>query len=43
MPGIDRVRIGSLEPELLTDADIARLAAVPQLCGQFHLSASERL
>ena len=38
VPGIDRVRIGSLEPELLTDADIARLAAVPQLCGQFHLS-----
>ena len=38
VPGIDRVRIGSLEPELLTDVDIARLAAVPQLCGQFHLS-----
>lgn len=38
VPGIDRVRIGSLEPELLTDEDIARLAAVPQLCGQFHLS-----
>ena len=38
MPGIERVRLGSLEPELLTDADIARLAAVPELCGQFHLS-----
>ena len=33
-----RIRLGSLEPELLTDADIARLAAVPELCGQFHLS-----
>ena len=38
VPGIERVRLGSLEPELLTDADIARLAAVPELCGQFHLS-----
>ncbi|MBS4786445.1 MAG: tRNA (N(6)-L-threonylcarbamoyladenosine(37)-C(2))-methylthiotransferase MtaB [Clostridiales bacterium] len=36
--GIRRVRIGSLEPELLTDEDIARLAAVEKLCGQFHLS-----
>lgn len=36
--GIERVRLGSLEPELLTDADIAALARLPRLCPQFHLS-----
>ena len=36
--GIDRVRLGSLEPELLTDGDIARMARQPKLCPQFHLS-----
>jgi len=36
--GALRVRLGSLEPDLLTDAFIARLAALPQLCRQFHLS-----
>lgn len=38
VPGIERIRLGSLDPDLLTDADIARLAAVRQLCPQFHLS-----
>ena len=36
--GIERVRLGSLEPELLTDEDIARLAKQPKFCPQFHLS-----
>ncbi len=36
--GIRRVRLGSLEPELLTDEDIERMAALPQMCPQFHLS-----
>ena len=36
--GIKRVRLGSLEPELLTDDDIAAMAKLPQLCPQFHLS-----
>ena len=36
--GIDRVRLGSLEPELLTGDDIARMSAQPKLCPQFHLS-----
>lgn len=36
--GIERVRLGSLEPELLTADDIARMAALPQMCPQFHLS-----
>ncbi|MDD2955662.1 MAG: tRNA (N(6)-L-threonylcarbamoyladenosine(37)-C(2))-methylthiotransferase MtaB [Oscillospiraceae bacterium] len=38
VPGIRRVRLGSLEPELLTDEDIAAMAALPQFCPQFHLS-----
>ena len=36
--GIERVRLGSLEPEMLTDEDLRRLAALPELCPQFHLS-----
>lgn len=36
--GISRIRLGSLEPEQLTDDDLARLAAIPQFCPQFHLS-----
>ena len=38
VPGIERVRLGSLEPELLSPRDIARLAAQPKFCPQFHLS-----
>ena len=38
IPGIKRVRLGSLEPELLSDGDIARMAAHPNFCPQFHLS-----
>lgn len=38
VPGIDRIRLGSLDPDMLTDEDIRRLAAMPQLCPQFHLS-----
>lgn len=36
--GVQRVRLGSLEPEVLTDDDIARMAAQPKFCPQFHLS-----
>lgn len=36
--GIERVRLGSLEPEMITYEDIRRLAALPKLCPQFHLS-----
>ncbi len=36
--GICRVRLGSLEPDMMTDEVIARLAAQPKLCPQFHLS-----
>jgi len=36
--GIVRVRLGSLEPDHMTPALLDRLAAVPKLCPQFHLS-----
>lgn len=38
VPGIDRVRLGSLEPERLTEEDVARMAAQPRVCDQFHFS-----
>ena len=38
VPGIERIRLGSLDPDLLTNAGIARLARVKKLCPQFHLS-----
>jgi threonylcarbamoyladenosine tRNA methylthiotransferase MtaB len=36
--GIERVRLGSLEPEMMSDELLERLAAIPELCPQFHLS-----
>jgi len=33
-----RVRLSSLEPELITRADIEELAKLPSFCPQFHLS-----
>lgn len=36
--GISRVRLGSLEPELLTAEDIRAMAAEEKFCPQFHLS-----
>ena len=36
--GIRRVRLGSLEPDMLTPAVIERLGAQEKLCPQFHLS-----
>lgn len=36
--GVERLRLSSLEPELVTDEEIARLAAIPALCPHFHLS-----
>ena len=33
-----RIRLGSLDPDMLSDSDIARMAALPKLCPQFHLS-----
>lgn len=36
--GIKRVRLGSLEPELLTDDDLDKMASEEKFCPQFHLS-----
>ena len=36
--GIERVRLGSLEPEQLSRPVVERLAKQPKLCPQFHLS-----
>ena len=37
-PGIARVRLGSLEPDMMDDALLDRLAAQHKLCPQFHLA-----
>lgn len=36
--GIKRVRLGSLEPDHITDQMLSRLKAQPKFCPQFHLS-----
>ena len=36
--GVERVRLGSLEPEQLTYEIIDRLSLLPSLCPQFHLA-----
>lgn len=38
VPGIARVRLGSLEPEQLSEPVIRRMALQEKLCPQFHLS-----
>ena len=36
--GIKRIRLGSLEPRIITEEFVQALAAIPQLCPHFHLS-----
>jgi threonylcarbamoyladenosine tRNA methylthiotransferase MtaB len=36
--GIERIRLGSLEPEMMSAELLQRLKALPQFCPQFHLS-----
>lgn len=36
--GIERIRLGSLEPRIITEEFAARLAALPKICPHFHLS-----
>ncbi len=36
--GIRRIRLGSLEPRIMTEAFVKGLAAIPKLCPHFHLS-----
>lgn len=36
--GVERIRLSSLEPEMMTDEEIAKLKEVEGLCPHFHLS-----
>lgn len=36
--GIERIRLGSLEPERIKESDLIRLSAVKKFCPSFHLS-----
>lgn len=36
--GIERIRLGSLEPDMMTDEEIAKLRMADKLCPHFHLS-----
>lgn len=36
--GVKRIRLGSLEPRIVTREFVDRLAAIPQFCPHFHLS-----
>lgn len=36
--GIDRIRLGSVEPDLLDEETLVRLSRIDKLCCQFHLS-----
>jgi len=36
--GIERIRLGSLEPRIVTDGFAAALAGLPKICPHFHLS-----
>lgn len=38
IPGVERIRLGSLEPLILTEEAVQRLAAVSAFCPHFHLS-----
>jgi len=38
IPGIERIRLGSLEPRIITEDTAKRLAALPKVCPHFHLS-----
>lgn len=38
LDGVRRVRLGSLEPGVMTEEFVQGLAALPEICPQFHLS-----
>ena len=38
VPGVKRIRLGSLEPTVATETFAARLAAMDKVCPQFHLA-----
>ncbi len=38
IPGIDRIRLGSLEPKIVTEEFARALSQLPKVCPHFHLS-----
>lgn len=36
--GIDRIRLSSIEPRIITEENVKRMAAITKLCPHFHLS-----
>lgn len=36
--GIERIRLGSLEPRLLTESFVSQISAMPKVCDHFHIS-----
>ena len=36
--GIERIRLGSLEPNIITEEFVQAIAQIPKLCAHFHLS-----
>ena len=38
LEGIERIRLGSLEPRIITDEFVAQIAQMPKICPHFHLS-----
>lgn len=38
IPGIDRIRLGSLEPRIITEAFVEKLSSCRKICPHFHLS-----
>lgn len=36
--GIERIRLGSLEPRVITDEFLERISSLPKVCPHFHLS-----
>ena len=38
IPDVKRIRLGSLEPEIISDDDLKRLSKIDKFCPQFHLS-----
>ena len=38
VPGIERIRLGSLEPRVMNEEFVAAIASEPKICPHFHLS-----
>lgn len=38
IPGIERIRLGSLEPRIITEEFVKEIATIKQFCPHFHLS-----